>query len=399
MRTRADRHDTTRSPAFRRRLVDALVLLVGVVGPTAAIVGRHAHTEHRGPSGHDLAALAVFVPLLLLRRRHPRGAFVVGAAAAAVITATSADRTAVIPATVVLLFWMTSHTPRERVLLPAVAGIAALFLAAALRLDHRIFAPDSFAILAWAGAAAAAGDAVRNRRAYVRAIEDRARRAEESAETEARRRVAEERLRIARELHDVVAHQMAVINVQAGVAAHLLDRDPDRARRALTVVRDAGRTVLDEIGGLLDVLRNGDDEHDVETSPLPGARDLASLLRSFQDAGLEVRTTVRGTLDDLSPALQLTLHRIVEEALTNAHKHGEGSASLEIDAGPERIEVRVENPVPAGAPAPGPRAGGFGTTGMRERVAAAHGELTTGPDPAGRWLVHAVLPRTRTERP
>lgn len=381
----------------RRRLVDAIVLFLGVIGPTIAVLARHRHDGHRGLAVEDVVALVVFVPLLLARRRLPLEAFLAGAAAAAALTAISGERTAAIPATVLLMFWMTSHTPRERVLLPAIAGTVVLFLAAALRLDGRVFAPDSFAILAWSGAAAAAGDAVRNRRAYVRAIEDRARRAEEATETEARRRVAEERLRIARELHDVVAHQMAVINVQAGVAAHLLDRDPDGARRALTVVRDAGRTVLDEIGGLLDVLRNGD-EQGAETSPLPGVRDLDALLRSFQDAGLEVRTSVQGELDTLSPALQLTVHRIVEEALTNAHKHGTGEASLTIDAGRERVEVRVENGI--AAPATTAATGrGHGTTGMRERVAAAHGELTAGPDAAGRWLVRAVLPRTTKATP
>jgi signal transduction histidine kinase len=378
---------------------DAIAMLIAVVAPTIGILGHRRH----GLAPRDVVAIAVYVPLVLVRRRWPLPVFAIGAVAMAAITAISAERTLAAPASVVLLFSMANRIPRNRALVATVVGIALMFAAAAARLDEHRFAPDSFAMLAWFCLAFAAADALRNRREYIAAIEERARRAEETRETEARRRVVEERLHIARELHDVVAHHMAVINVQAGVASHLLRADPDGAEHALAVVRDSGRSVLDELGGLLDVLRNTDDGATVAApaQPLPTLRDLDSLVTSFADAGLRVRTTVVGQPGELSDALQLTVHRIVEEALTNAQKHGDGSADLRLTHGAGTIDLYVENTIAARATGPvadgDPDAArvGHGTVGMRERVASMHGRIEIGPVPGGRFVVHAVLPLDR----
>ena len=376
---------------------DLVVLVLALAAPTIGLAFSHRGGRD-GLRTVDLVAVLAFLPLLVVRRRHPIAVFGVAAAATTLITAVSGARTVAFPATLLLLFTMATRTPRTRALTVGGIGIVAMFAAAAARLDHRWFAPDSFAILAWSGFALATGDAIRNRREYVAAIEERARRAEETRETEARRRVIEERLRIARELHDVVAHHMAVINVQAGVASHLVRTDATGAEQALGVVRDAGRSVLDELSGLLNVLRNADDEI-APAAPMPTLREIDGLVASFAAAGLDVTLQVEGEPVPLSDALQLTVYRIVEEALTNAHKHGTGTATVHIGHRPTEIDVRVENALvhdrAGSVGAEDEPTGGHGTLGMRERVAAMHGRLTLGA--AGtRFVVHATLPHHRS---
>lgn len=374
---------------------DLAVVVLALAAPTIGLAFSHRGGRH-GLRTVDLVAVLAFLPLLALRRRHPITVFVLAAAATTVITALSGERTVAFPATLLLLFSMATRTPRTRALTVGVAAIAVMFAAAAARLDHRWFTPDSFAILAWSGFALAAGDAIRNRREYVAAIEERARRAEETRETEARRRVIEERLRIARELHDVVAHHMAVINVQAGVASHLVRTDAAGTEQALGVVRDAGRAVLDELSGLLNVLRNADDEI-APAAPMPTLREIDDLVTSFAAAGLAVTLQIEGAPVPLTDALQLTVYRIVEEALTNAHKHGTGTATVAIEHRPTEIDLRIENELAArtGADEVDERPSGHGTVGMRERVTAMHGRLTLGPV-GTRFVVHATIPHHRS---
>jgi signal transduction histidine kinase len=236
--------------------------------------------------------------------------------------------------------------------------------------------------------AIAIGDAIRTRRAYVAAIEERARRAEQSRDEEARRRVAEERLRIARELHDVVAHHIAMINVQAGVAAHVLRTQPDAADTALAHVRSAARTVLDEISTLLGVLRHPDDAEDSE--PTRGLARLGGLLDSLAAAGLTVEHRQQGDARELPAAVDLAAYRIVQESLTNAQKHGAGgTAHLSLAFTPAGVGITVWNDAP---PVNGHANGsGHGLVGMRERAAAVGGTLRTDRDD-GRFLVEAHLP-------
>lgn len=237
----------------------------------------------------------------------------------------------------------------------------------------------------------AVGEAVRNRRAYIAEVEERARRAEQSREEEAHRRVIEERLRIAHELHDVIAHHIALMNVQAGVAAHVLRERPDEAERALAHVRDGGRTVLAELTVLLGVLRESG-ESPTPTEPIPSMRRLGELVDSFAAAGLDVEWRPDGVPGSLPATVDLTAYRIVQESLTNVFKHAPGAhvtVQVEEVDGKLRIDVCDNGDGGRSNVANGT---GHGLIGMRERVTAVGGELRAGPRPDGGFQVTAALP-------
>ena len=261
--------------------------------------------------------------------------------------------------------------------------------------------PRPVAVAALCALAIAVADAVRNRRAYVAAVEERARRAEESREREASRRVGDERLRIARELHDVLAHHIAVINVQAGVAGHLMDRQPEQAREALDHVRSAARSVLSEMQAVVAVLREpGAGADGTEPAePLPGMDRIDDLLDRFRSLGLQIDTVVSGAPAPLPAAVDLVAYRTVQESLTNVGKHaGRAPVIVEFDYGPEVFAVTVTNEPtgPGAAPSSGSAAqGGFGLIGMRERVGSVGGRLTAAPTSDGGFVTAVTLPLER----
>ena len=223
---------------------------------------------------------------------------------------------------------------------------------------------------------AALGVAVRSRR--------------EATEQRSRRRFVEERLRIARDVHDLVAHRIAVVTVQAGVAGHLLTERPQAAAEALAHVRTAGAEVLDELGSLLAVLRDPDGPA-TPVGATPGLTDLDRLVDSFAAAGLRVDHTVSGEAGPVPDTVAAAGYRIVQEALTNAARHGNGHARLVLAYGPDRLRIDVRNPCP-----PRRAAGrGHGLTGMHERAAALGGTLVVGPAPDGEFVVEATLPWAR----
>ncbi|MFI6236655.1 sensor histidine kinase [Micromonospora sp. NPDC050784] len=245
---------------------------------------------------------------------------------------------------------------------------------------------------------------VRTRRLYVLSLEERATTLEREREAESRAAVAEERTRIARELHDVVAHSMAVMIVQADGARFMLDRDPAQARTAVKVVADTGRQALEEMRRLVGVLRDAgptgaDGADGLAVAADPEHRRLAlaelpDLLARFDDAGLHVRSTVTGEPPALPPGLELTVYRVVQEALTNALKHAGVGAGVEVVLSytAEAVVVRVVDDGrgrPLVSPAP---SGGHGLLGMRERVTVYDGSLTAGPRLAGGWQVEVRLP-------
>jgi signal transduction histidine kinase len=244
----------------------------------------------------------------------------------------------------------------------------------------------------------AIGEAVRYRRAYRAEMEERMRRAELAREEEMERRVIEERLRIAHELHDVIAHHIALMNVQSGVASHLLRDQPVEAEKALALVREGGRTVLSELTVLLGVLRRSG-VGSLPTAPAPSLQELDVLIDSFTAAGLAVdwRPPVPGPLPDV---LELTTYRILQESLTNVVKHAPGAAvriCFEERRGSLTIEITDDGggpgtPYRSAAATIAPLGSGHGLLGMRERVAAVGGDLTAGPLPAGGFRVRAVLP-------
>ncbi|MBT2442056.1 sensor histidine kinase [Streptomyces sp. ISL-36] len=210
-----------------------------------------------------------------------------------------------------------------------------------------------------------------------------------------RRRADEERLRIARELHDVLAHSISVINVQAGVGLALLDTDPEQARTALTTIKAASKEALGEVRQVLDTLRA---PGDAPRTPAPGLDRLPELVEQAASAGLTVRTATEGERVALPPGTDLAAFRIVQEALTNVVRHsGSRTARVVVGYGPGRLDLRIDDE----GPATGGDAGGSGNglAGMRERAAALGGTIEAGTRADGGFRVHAVLPVRPKETP
>ncbi|MFF5174516.1 sensor histidine kinase [Micromonospora sp. NPDC000089] len=253
---------------------------------------------------------------------------------------------------------------------------------------------------------------LRTRRLYVLSLEERAATLEREREAEARAAVAGERARIARELHDVVAHSMAVMIVQADGARYMLDRDPEQARAAVRVVADTGRQALEEMRRLVDVLREPERTGPVGAAEGPAAEgpaaeperrsaavaELPTLLHRFRDAGLRIRYLGTGAPPALPPGLDLTVYRVVQEALTNALKHAGVGAQVTVTvACPDEAVLVTVVDDGRGRRAAGPApSGGHGLVGMRERVGVYDGSLTAGPVPTGGWRVEARLPLPST---
>jgi signal transduction histidine kinase len=239
---------------------------------------------------------------------------------------------------------------------------------------------------AWLLVVLAASEVARNRRESV--IEAR-----QMREQESRRRASEERLGIARELHDVLAHNISLINVQSGVALHLMDRQPEQARTALTAIEAASRDALVELRSVLDILRNP--EEGAPRAPAPGLARLESLATQARAAGLEVETRIDSDLRQLPAPVDGAVYRIVQEALTNVIKHaGARKAIVHIRRSGSELDVEIEDDGrAAGQPSGQPGSGGSGIAGMRERIAALGGRFEAGPSPGGDgFRVRAKLP-------
>ncbi|MGW2748898.1 sensor histidine kinase [Streptomyces sp. NPDC001450] len=352
------------------------------------------------PDPLSLLLMTLSAAALVFRRRAPKTVLAVTGTLALIECVTGDPRAPVAMSAVVALYTVASTTDRTTTWRVGLLTMTVLTAAAMLGGPLPWYAQENLGVLAWTGIGATAGDAVRSRRAVVQAMRERAERAERTREEEARRRVAEERLRIARDLHDVVAHHIALVNVQAGVAAHVMDRRPDQAKEALAHVREASRSALNELRATVGLLRQSGDP-EAPTEPAPGLSRLDDLAGTFRSAGLpvEVARTDHGT--ELPAAVDLAAYRIVQEALTNVQKHAGTDARAEVSVvrvGPN-IEVTVLDDGTGAAPEPG-AGGGHGLLGMRERVTALRGTLTTGPRYGGGFRVHAILPvKTRTTAP
>ncbi|MGW7430880.1 sensor histidine kinase [Streptomyces sp. NPDC054861] len=360
----ADPHGSPNGPTFGDRTPDTTSVLIMVLGAAA----------------------------LVLRRRAPLPVLAFTSAVTLVELVTDDTPAPVAMSAVVALFTVAARTDRPTTWRVGLATMAALTCAAMLFGPTPWYAQENLGLFAWTGMAAAAGDAVRSRRAFVDAIRERAERAERTREEEAGRRVAEERLRIARDLHDVVAHHIALVNVQAGVAAHVMDRRPDQAKEALAHVRDASRSALNELRATVGLLRQSGDP-EAPTEPAPGLAVLDELLDTFRHAGLPVELARTDDGDALPSAVDLAAYRIIQEALTNVRKHAGPDAKAEVSV--VRVGRTVEVTVlDNGTPQPAAAAdtGGHGLLGMRERVIALGGTLTAAPRYGGGFRVQAILP-------
>ncbi|MET7850175.1 sensor histidine kinase [Streptomyces avermitilis] len=248
-------------------------------------------------------------------------------------------------------------------------------------------------VLAWV-----LGDSIRTRRAYLAQLEERAARLEREREAQSKVAVAAERARIARELHDVVAHNVSVMVVQADGAAYVLDTAPDQAKKALETISSTGRQALAEMRRLLGVLRTGEHQEGGEYVPQPDVEQLDDLIEQCRTSGLPVDFKVEGTPRPLPSGVELTAYRIVQEALTNTRKHGgpNAGASVRLVYFDDGLGLLVEDDG-KGAPHElyeegGADGRGHGLIGMRERVGMVGGTLDAGPRPGGGFRISALLP-------
>ncbi|GHI83538.1 two-component sensor histidine kinase [Streptomyces xanthophaeus] len=371
-----------RGPAWRSSLFVAVLAQIGS--------GWAAH-EQSGRVAVDWFArlLLLLGPLLLVWRHRYPVAVVYGVAAVTLVYVGAGYPYGPVFISLALACFAAVIAGHRR----AAWGAVALLWAGHLLIGHWLYrwlpppgdgpAPwaQELAAAAWVLAILAVSELVRTRREQW--ARDRAERA--AAE---RRRVGEERLRIARELHDVLAHSISVINVQAGVGLALLDSDPEQARTALTTIKAASKEALGEVRQVLDTLRA---PGEAPRTPAPGLDRLSELVEQAATAGLTVEVTVEGQPRGLPPGVDLAAFRIVQEALTNVVRHsGARTARVRLVWQPRDLELHVAD----GGPATGAPSGGSGTglVGMRERASALGGSIEAGPRPEGGFAVVARLP-------
>lgn len=298
------------------------------------------------------------------------------------------------------LFALSSRVSRRAGLTGAVVLGVVLGAAGAVASGGMTVLPAFY--LGWSVAAVFLGDALRNRRSYLRELEERARYLELTREQEARRQVAEDRLRIARDLHDSVAHAMATINVQAGAAAHVVERRPEAAKDAFAAIRRASGEVLDELAAMLTLLR--DDGETAERAPTPGINEIPQLVTATRDAGVLVALALDGPTDLVPRPVGIAAYRIVQESLTNVIRHaGAQAARVTVRAGDDRgliVEVCDDGFGPRGSVSANSGTGsgtatrtstgtGTGIRGMRERAKSTGGRLDAGPGARGGFTVRA----------
>ncbi|MFI9542765.1 sensor histidine kinase [Streptomyces sp. NPDC052016] len=318
----------------------------------------------------------------------PWAGLVVTSAASFAVTAVGHDPLSVWMMAVLVLF---SVTLRGKQPLAGTGIVAAFFLGAFMTLGgFRGGAIVGAAALFSAIAGGATGAALRIHREHWRTLEGRAESAIATREIEATRRVTEERLRIARDLHDVIGHQVAMLSLHLGAAEIGLPEDAESSRQALVSARSSARTVVVETQRILALLRLGDDVCDDEAlRPTPALSGLEGLIASFESIGLDVHPSIDIPAGFVEPSVGVTVYRVVQEALTNAYRHGEGAATVDVRERDGRICVTVENRVGRSLRGSGSGSGsGLGLVGMRERVESSNGRLTIDSDD-GRFRVHA----------
>ena len=318
----------------------ALALIAGLVSLTA-------EPTPANPTPTDALAVVLVVVgfgALALRRRYPIAVLVVATVAAIAYVARDYPDNGLPVVALIALYTVASLRDRWVWVTAVTVFLVALGISAITHPDqlNLVDLVGTFAIF---GIAAVFGDSVRLRRAYTAALEARAADLERSQQTEAQRAVAEERLRIARELHDVVAHAMSVVAVQSGVGAHVIDADPAEAKRILQNVKVTSRQALDEMRLLLGVLRQQEPDGDGSTpdlAPVPGLDGVEELAQGMREAGVPVLVKVSGTRADVPPGVDLCAYRIVQEALTNVLKHaGPARAEVDVDYRPGAVAVTI----------------------------------------------------------
>ncbi|MFH8842246.1 sensor histidine kinase [Streptomyces sp. NPDC017868] len=355
------------------------------------------------PVAYGLVA-ALFSLVVALRRRAPEKMLLLAVALGLVQLALGLVPFMADFAMLVIIFTVAAHDgPRWASRLALVGGLGASTLSQirwpmeapgsdAAKIFFTIIMTVPFA-LAWV-----LGDSLRTRRAYFAQLEERASRLEQEREAQAKVAVAAERARIARELHDVVAHNVSVMVVQADGAAYVMDSSPETAKQALETISTTGRQALAEMRRLLGILRTGEHQEAGEYVPQPDVRQIEDLVEQVRGAGLTVDFAIEGSPRPLPSGVELTAYRIVQEALTNTRKHGgpDVGASVRLVYFDDGLGLLVEDDG-RGAPQEmyedgGADGRGHGLIGMRERVGMVGGTLDAGPRPGGGFRISALLP-------
>jgi signal transduction histidine kinase len=367
-----------------------VILAVGFTAAVLAITAAIGN-EERAQRPLDWGGVTLIVACgvaLVWRRVTPILSLVVTAAAITIYAAFDYQGGPVYLAPLIALFTIASIDGRWKALPYALAVTVISFVVAFTRgVENGALLPHLL-YLSWAIGAVLLGDLMLNRRQYLLSLEERARYLEETREEEARRRVAEERLRIARDLHDVVAHSLASINIQSGAGLHVIDKHPEQAREALVAIKAASKEALEEFRSTLEVVR---DDGDAPRHPAPGLSDLALLTAGAERGGIQVDLHVSGEQRRLAPAVDVTAYRIIQESLTNVMRHaGAARACVSIRYEAQSIDIEV---VDDGRGAASQRNGdGHGIRGMHERAATVGGRVEAGPVAPRGFRVHAHLP-------
>ena len=381
---------TTTVGSTGRRSGDVAVALAAAVLMVLGTSGVSARGDPPDPLGWFLLVAAAAI--LAFRRRRPT-AVMWATIATGFIYDILGNPGAFYTVAIGIGIYSVAAAGRRRTAVTAVLVALGIFFAADLVIEtgHTITGEGALWFVGWMTAALLLGEVSRGRSQYLAAVEQRALDAERTREEEARRRAGEERMRIARELHDVLAHSISIINVQAGAALHHLDSNPDQAREALITVRDAGKEVLRELRSSLGVLRDPATDIDAAPrAPTPGIDEIDHLIAATRSAGIDVTLKCHGDLDAIPADISLAVYRIVQEGLTNVTRHaGATSATVTIDHRPGELVVQVDDNGSGSSTEP---SHGHGLTGMKERVTALGGHLHAGSRPEGGFRVEGRIP-------
>lgn len=336
------------------------------------------------PNAMAFALIAVAGAGLVVRRKGPRAVLIVVVTVRLMITWDTGNDVAMIPAAMIVLYTVARTGDRRSSLITAI-GAAVLMMFAVAGFNTEEFLPELASEAALMLLPIAVGDAARSR----------ADRIQDLIDTEAAARVQAERIRIARDLHDVVAHGLSTIAVQSGVAAHLLDRDPNQAKEALEIINATGKEALEELRIMVGVLRSTDD---APLRPTPSdPNDLSDVLAGAANAGLTVTTELDGQFpSDVGEACVVAVHRMIQEALTNVARHvGPVPVTLSIRHGVDRVRVQILNDAGTSPHGDATRSTGVGIVGMIERAETLGGSLRAQPTANGGFAVDAVVPYHR----
>ncbi len=366
----------------------------GLFAMPADLIGSGERVDY-GVWPYVVVAL-VFLPLAF-RRKWPVAVLVATSAATLCYLVQHWPPTFVVFGVMIALATVASRSSRGRTSLYVVVLIALVVLGSAIiysDYSNARWIGQAVGMAALLIASSLFGDAMRSRREYVEEVEQHFREAERVREEEALRRVGEERIRIARDVHDIVAHSLAVVTVQAQAGLSTVEKDPAQTQASLETIRDTGKSALTELRSMLDVLRTGDS--DAPRSPGVTLADLDDLAETVRESGVAVDLTVSGDVEALPEFMGLSAFRIAQEALTNVMRHSQASRA-EVVARVSRTELLLEVSDDGRGPSD-ELEDGHGIQGMRERAAALGGTLVTGPAGEGGLRITATIPIPRSAR-